>query len=69
MIDYETLEDEKGKRLIAFGKYAGIVGAHNGLWTYGHRSGSFDWPRLKDLHDFEEAVSYTHLTLPTSDLV
>ena len=65
MIDYETLEDSNGKRLIAFGKYAGIVGAHNGIWTYGKRTGLIDWPRLKDLHDYEEAKDvYSSTSLP-----
>jgi len=70
MIDYETLVDDRGARLIAFGKYAGIVGAHNGLWTYGHRTGTFDWPRLKNLHDFEEARQiYRKTTLPSIKIV
>ncbi len=70
MIDYESLEDENGNRLIAFGKYAGIVGAHNGLWAYGKRIGSYDWPRLKDLHDFEEAREvYKNTHLPAVKIV
>lgn len=65
MIDYETLEDSAGKRLIAFGKYAGIVGAHNGVWTYGKRTDLIDWPRLKDVHDYEEAKDiYSSTSLP-----
>lgn len=27
LVDYEKITDEKGNRLIAFGKYAGIAGA------------------------------------------
>lgn len=70
LIDYETLEDINGKRLIAFGKYAGIVGAHNGLWTYGKRTGLFDWPRLKDLHDYQQAREvYNKTTLPPVRIV
>lgn len=70
MIDYETLVDENGARLIAFGKYAGIVGAHNGLWTYGKRTGKFEWPRLKNLHDFEEARQvYRKTNLPAIKIV
>jgi saccharopine dehydrogenase (NAD+, L-lysine-forming) len=33
LIDYEVLTDENGSRVIAFGKFAGMVGAHNALWT------------------------------------
>jgi len=35
LIDYELLTNEKGERLVAFGFYAGLVGAYNGLLTYG----------------------------------
>jgi alanine dehydrogenase len=41
MIDYETLTDISGKRLIGFGRYAGIVGAYNAFLAYGKRTGSF----------------------------
>lgn len=34
LIDYECLEDNKGQRLIGFGKWAGIVGTYNGFRTY-----------------------------------
>ncbi len=52
MIDYETLTDERGGRLIAFGYYAGIVGAHNGLWAYGQRTGAFHLPRMIESRDY-----------------
>lgn len=55
LIDYEVITNEKGKRLIAFGKYAGMVGAHNGIWAYGKRTGDFTLPRLKDCYDYEAA--------------
>ena len=31
LIDYEHLTTDKGERIVAFGRYAGIVGAYNGL--------------------------------------
>ncbi|GAA4368094.1 NAD(P)-dependent oxidoreductase [Hymenobacter saemangeumensis] len=37
LIDYEMLTNEKGERIVAFGRYAGIVGAYNGLLTYGRK--------------------------------
>ena len=64
-VDYEYLTDERGKRLIAFGYWAGMVGAHNALWTYAQRTGSFRLPRLKDLFDYAAAKEvYAGLTLP-----
>ncbi len=64
-IDYEYLTDEGGKRLIAFGYWAGMVGAHNGLWAYGKRTGKFELPRLRDLYDYAAAKKvYARLILP-----
>ena len=38
LIDYECLRDENGRRVIAFGRWAGIVGGHNAILTWGRRS-------------------------------
>lgn len=35
MIDYETLTDKYHNRIIGFGRYAGVVGAYNGILGYG----------------------------------
>ncbi|MEJ6777810.1 MAG: NAD(P)-dependent oxidoreductase [Crocinitomicaceae bacterium] len=35
LIDYEALKNMSNKRLIGFGRYAGVVGCYNGLLTYG----------------------------------
>ncbi len=56
LIDYEVLTDEGGDRLIAFGRFAGIVGAHNGVMLYGKRTRTFDLPRMFACHDYAEAV-------------
>jgi alanine dehydrogenase len=65
LIDYELLKDDSGCRLIAFGHYAGMVGAHNGLWTYGHRTGLFSLKRMRDFHEYKQArEAYGDLRLP-----
>ncbi len=70
LVDYEVITDGEGKRLIAFGKFAGMVGAHNALWTYGQRSGSYSLPRLKDLATYDEAVKiYRETPLPPMRIV
>lgn len=70
LIDYEVLTDENGQRLIAFGFFAGMVGAHNALWTYGRRSGSFHLPRMKDLLDYGQAKEiYRSFTWPPVKVV
>ncbi|MEJ6711858.1 MAG: NAD(P)-dependent oxidoreductase [Flavobacteriales bacterium] len=51
MIDYEVLTNEKSKRLIGFGRYAGIVGCYNGFLAYGKRTSSFS---LKPAHLCED---------------
>lgn len=35
LIDYEVLKDTSNKRVLGFGRYAGIVGCYNGFLTYG----------------------------------
>jgi len=37
LIDYEKVRDEHGRRTIFFGKYAGLAGMINSLWTLGKR--------------------------------
>jgi saccharopine dehydrogenase (NAD+, L-lysine forming) len=70
LIDYEVLTNDKGERLIAFGFYAGIVGAHNGLWAYGRRSGLFSLPRLCESHDYAEVLDvYEKTKFPPMKIV
>jgi saccharopine dehydrogenase (NAD+, L-lysine-forming) len=48
MIDYETLTDKHNNRIIGFGRYAGIVGAYNGILGYGLK---YDLFRLKPANE------------------
>jgi saccharopine dehydrogenase (NAD+, L-lysine forming) len=54
LIDYETLKDTQGNRLVAFGRYAGIVGAYNGLWVYGNRYKAFQLRRAHECFDVND---------------
>ena len=38
LVDYETLVDKNKKRIIGFGRYAGIVGCYNSFLAYGKKS-------------------------------
>lgn len=58
LVDYEVLTDEAGRRLIAFGRFAGMVGAHNALYTFGKRTGTFELKRMKDFFDYAEAKQF-----------
>ncbi len=65
LIDYETLTDPSGKRIIAFGRWAGIVGAYNGIWTFGQRYNLFDIRRASDCFDLEDLkTEYPKVKLP-----
>ncbi len=37
LIDYECIKDDQDKRLIFFGRYAGLAGMINSLWSLGQR--------------------------------
>ncbi|MBB6459068.1 NAD(P)-dependent oxidoreductase [Flammeovirga kamogawensis] len=52
--DYEVLTKEDGSRVIAFGRFAGLVGAYNGLLAYGKRHKSFDLKPAHLCHDLNE---------------
>ena len=47
MVDYEVIKNTNGKRLLGFGRYAGIIGTYNGLLTYGLKSEKY---KLKAAH-------------------
>lgn len=70
LLDYEVLKNKKGSRVIAFGKFAGMVGAHNALLTYGRRTGDFDLVRMYDCHDYAAAVEvYNQTEFPSIKIV
>jgi alpha-aminoadipic semialdehyde synthase len=37
LIDYERIVDDKGRRLVMFGRFAGLAGMIDTLWAYGQR--------------------------------
>lgn len=58
LIDYECLEHEDGQRIIGFGFFAGIVGAHNGMMAYGKRTGLFTLPRVFHCKDYRHLINH-----------
>ncbi len=67
LIDYECLHDERGKRVIAFGRWAGIVGGHNAILTWGRREQKFNLKLMHECHDWAEAQTY-YQNLPLSNI-
>jgi saccharopine dehydrogenase (NAD+, L-lysine forming) len=65
LIDYECLEHEDGQRIIGFGFFAGVVGAHNGMMAYGNRTGLFKLDRVYKQRSFRELIhNYFGVRLP-----
>lgn len=65
LVDYECLKHDDGQRIIGFGFFAGIVGAHNGVMAYGNRTGSFSLPRVYLHKDFKSLIhTYFGVKLP-----
>lgn len=54
MIDYEVLKNQSGARVVAFGRWAGVVGAYNAMWTYGQKTGLFEIKRAHECFDLAE---------------
>ncbi len=51
LIDHETIVDANNKRLIGFGRYAGIVGAYNGIRAFGMKYELFNLVKAETLTD------------------
>ena len=65
LIDYECLEHEDGARIIGFGFFAGIVGAHNGMMAFGKRTGAYNLERVNSSKSFQHLIhTYFGLKLP-----
>ena len=65
LIDWETITNAKGQRLIAFGRFAGIVGCYNGLLGYGLKSKRYSLKRAHKCEDRQEMEEELHkLSLP-----
>jgi len=65
LVDYECLEHEDGQRIIGFGFFAGVVGAHNGMMAYGLRTGLYNLDRVYKQRSFRELIhNYFGLRLP-----
>ncbi len=65
MYDHETIVKQNGARLIGFGRYAGLVGAYNGVRALGLRDGLFELPKVETLADLDAVKDELNkITLP-----
>ncbi len=65
LYDHEVITNQKGIRLVAFGRYAGIVGAYNGIRAYGLKHSAFSLPKAENLKDQRMLIqNLKNLTIP-----
>ncbi|MCB0496652.1 MAG: alanine dehydrogenase [Cyclobacteriaceae bacterium] len=70
MVDYETLTNKDGQRIVAFGRWAGIVGAYNGILTFGRRFNFYNLKPANQCHDLEELkTELSKVDLPNIKIV
>ncbi len=56
LYDHEVITNKQEQRVVAFGRYAGIVGAYNGFRTYGLKYDIFQLPKANDLPDQQALI-------------
>jgi alanine dehydrogenase len=70
LVDWEALTDEKNKRLIAFGRWAGIVGAYHAIRMIGIKHRQFRIRQMSECHNFAEAEQeFEKIFLPKLKIV
>ena len=70
LIDYEVLTNTSQQRVIAFGRFAGIVGAHTGMMTYARRTGLYELDQMHQYDDYAAAISaYQKIKFPKMKIV
>ena len=70
LYDHETIVDAQNKRLIGFGRYAGIVGAYNGLRGFGIKYELFTLPKAETLQSKDDLITrLKRQTLPNIKVV
>lgn len=70
LYDHETIVDANNKRLIGFGRYAGIVGAYNGIRGFGIKYDLFVLPKAETLNTKDDLIMrLRRQTLPNIKIV
>lgn len=66
MYDHEVITNMQEQRVVAFGRYAGIVGAYNGFRAYGLKFDLFNLPKASVLPDQTALIAeLKKLSLPS----
>ncbi len=62
LIDHELITDSRGRRLIGFGHYAGVVGAHYGLMMYGEKNDAYQLIPAHEAENYGALKAYLNAT-------
>lgn len=70
LYDHEVITNSNKKRVVAFGIYAGIVGAYNTIRAYGLKYETFNLPKAENLKNQKELiVELRKINLPNIKIV
>ncbi|MCM5664159.1 NAD(P)-dependent oxidoreductase [Galbibacter mesophilus] len=70
LFDHEVITNKKGQRLVAFGRYAGIVGAYNGIRAYGLKFNLFELPKAENLPNQQALIdALLRIKLPAIKII
>lgn len=70
LYDHETIVDELDRRLIGFGKYAGMVGVYNGIRAFGIKFELFKLPKADTLSGKDAMITQLkRITMPALKFV
>ena len=70
LYDHETIVDAQNRRLIGFGRYAGIVGAYNGIRAFGLKYELFNLVKAETLQNKDELIiRLKRIVLPNIKIV
>lgn len=65
LYDHETIVDAQNRRLIGFGKYAGMVGVYNGIRAFGIKFELFKLPKAETLAGKDALIAQLkRITMP-----
>ncbi|TPG32983.1 NAD(P)-dependent oxidoreductase [Flavobacterium pectinovorum] len=70
LYDHETIVDAENRRLIGFGKYAGMVGVYNGIRAFGIKFELFKLPKAETLAGKDDLIKHLQrITMPALKFV
>ncbi|MWB96115.1 alanine dehydrogenase [Flavobacterium sp. GA093] len=70
LYDHETIVDAQNRRLIGFGRYAGMVGVYNGIRAFGIKFELFKLPKAETLDGKDALIAHLkRITMPALKFV